>query len=88
MPLDNTGFEERFGPLDKMDRVIELLATEDRWCQGQSQSCQPSGCGWRKPGVSRCHPPTASDRFVGIFREWRSDAEVRVNFPSDRWVSR
>lgn len=34
MPLDDTGFRDRFDPLDKIDRVIELLATKERWCQG------------------------------------------------------
>jgi hypothetical protein len=34
MPLDDTGFRERFEPLDKIDQVIDLLATEERWCQG------------------------------------------------------
>ena len=34
MPLDDTGWEKRIVPLDKIDRVIDLLATEDRWCQG------------------------------------------------------
>ena len=34
MPLDDTGWQDRIGPLDKIDRVIDLLATEDRWCQG------------------------------------------------------
>jgi hypothetical protein len=35
MPLDYTGFRKRSEPLDKIDRVIDLLATEDRWCKGQ-----------------------------------------------------
>ena len=35
MPLNDTGFRDRCEPLDKIDRVIDLLATEDRWCQGQ-----------------------------------------------------
>jgi hypothetical protein len=34
MPLDDTGFRDRIGPLDKIERVIDLLATEDRWCKG------------------------------------------------------
>ena len=34
MPLDDTGFRDRYEPLDKIDRVIDLLATEERWCQG------------------------------------------------------
>jgi hypothetical protein len=34
MPLDDTGFRDRFDPLDKIDRVIDLLAAEERWCKG------------------------------------------------------
>jgi hypothetical protein len=34
MPLDDTGFRKHGEPLDKIDRVIDLLVTEDRWCQG------------------------------------------------------
>jgi hypothetical protein len=32
MPLDDAGFRERCELLDKIDRVIDLLATEGRWC--------------------------------------------------------
>jgi hypothetical protein len=34
MPLDDTGWEDRIGSLGKINRVIDLLATQDRWCQG------------------------------------------------------
>jgi hypothetical protein len=35
MPLDDVGFRDRIGPLDKIERVIDLLATEERWCKRQ-----------------------------------------------------
>jgi hypothetical protein len=34
MPLDDTGFRKHNEPYDKIERVIDLLATEDRWCKG------------------------------------------------------
>lgn len=33
MPLDDTGFGRRIEALEKMERVIDLLAREDRWCK-------------------------------------------------------
>ena len=44
MPLDDTGFRDRFEPLDKIDRVIDLLATEERWCQGQLVTADGRRC--------------------------------------------
>lgn len=35
MPLDDTGYRKHNEPYDKIERVIDLLATEDRWCKGQ-----------------------------------------------------
>ncbi len=35
MPLDDTGFRKHSEPYNKIERVIDLLATEDRWCKGQ-----------------------------------------------------
>lgn len=35
MPLDDTGFRKHSKPLDKIERVIDLLATQDRWCKGE-----------------------------------------------------
>ena len=35
MPLDDTGFRKHSEPYGKIERVIDLLATEDRWCKGQ-----------------------------------------------------
>jgi hypothetical protein len=35
MPLDDTGFRKRSELLDKIDLVIDMLATEDRWSKGQ-----------------------------------------------------
>jgi hypothetical protein len=31
MPLDSTGVDTSFDALEKMDRVIDLLAHEDHW---------------------------------------------------------
>lgn len=35
MPLDDTGFGRRMEALEKIDQVIDLLASEDRWCKHQ-----------------------------------------------------
>jgi hypothetical protein len=44
MPLDDTGFGRRIEALEKMDRVIDLLATEDRWCKQQLVSPDGRRC--------------------------------------------
>ena len=44
MPLDDTGFRDRYEPLDKIDRVIDLLATEERWCQGHLVTADGRRC--------------------------------------------
>ncbi len=44
MPLDDTGFGRRIEALDKIDRVIDLLATEDRWCKQQLVSPDGRRC--------------------------------------------
>ena len=44
MPLDDTGFGRRIEALEKMDRVIGLLATEDRWCKQQLVSPDGRRC--------------------------------------------
>jgi hypothetical protein len=33
MPLDDTGHDGRIQALDKMDKVIDLLSDERRWCK-------------------------------------------------------
>ena len=33
MPFDGTGYEGRIQALDKMDKVIDLLSDERRWCK-------------------------------------------------------
>jgi hypothetical protein len=38
MPFDGTRYEGRNSALDKMDRVIDLLSDERRWCQKQLRS--------------------------------------------------
>src|SRR5215469_10004211 len=44
MPFDGTGYEGRFEALDKMDKVIDLLAREDRWCKQQLRSYDGRRC--------------------------------------------
>jgi hypothetical protein len=38
MPFDSTLYEERNPALNKMDRVIDLLSEESRWCKRQLRS--------------------------------------------------
>lgn len=38
MPFDGTRYEGRNPPLDKMDKVIDLLSDERRWCKRQFRS--------------------------------------------------
>ena len=38
MPFDGTGYEGRNPALDKMDKVIDLLSDERRWCKRQLQT--------------------------------------------------
>ena len=33
MPFDGSGYERRIQALDKMDKVIDLLSDERRWCK-------------------------------------------------------
>lgn len=44
MPLDDTGFRVWCEPLDKIDRVIDLLATEERWCRGRLMTTDGRRC--------------------------------------------
>jgi hypothetical protein len=44
MPFDGIGYEGRIEVLDKMDRVIELLSREDRWCKQQLRSYDGRRC--------------------------------------------
>lgn len=37
MPFDGTGYVQSYA-LDKMDRVIDLLSTEERWCKGIAET--------------------------------------------------
>jgi hypothetical protein len=43
MPFDGTGFPPNIA-LEKIDRVIELLATEDHWCKGIVRSPDGRRC--------------------------------------------
>jgi hypothetical protein len=44
MPFDGTGHEARIEVLDKMDKVIDLLSREDRWCKQQLRSYDGRRC--------------------------------------------
>jgi len=44
MPFDGTGHESRIEALDKMDKVIDLLSREDRWCKQQLRSYDGRRC--------------------------------------------
>jgi len=44
MPFDGTVHEGRIDALDKMDKVIDLLAREDQWCKQQLRSYDGRRC--------------------------------------------
>ena len=44
MPFDGIGYDGRIEALDKMDKVIDLLAREDRWCKQQLRSYDGRRC--------------------------------------------
>ena len=44
MPFDGTGYEDRFEALEKIDKVINLLGDESRWCQKQLQTPDGRRC--------------------------------------------
>jgi hypothetical protein len=44
MPFDGTALEGRIDTLDKMDRVIDLLSSEDRWCKQQLRAYDGRRC--------------------------------------------
>ena len=44
MPFDGTGYEGRIEALDKVDKVIDLLGQEDRWCKQQLRSYDGRRC--------------------------------------------
>jgi hypothetical protein len=44
MPFDGTGYEGRIDAIDKMDKVIDLLSREDRWCKQQLRSYDGRRC--------------------------------------------
>lgn len=44
MPFDGTGYEGRIECLEKMDKVIDLLSQEDRWCKQQLRSYDGRRC--------------------------------------------
>ena len=44
MPFDGRGFGDSFEALDKIDKVINLLAREDRWCKQQLRTYDGRRC--------------------------------------------
>src|SRR5580704_854104 len=44
MPFDGIGYDGRIETLDKMEKVIDLLAREDRWCKQQLRSYDGRRC--------------------------------------------
>jgi len=44
MPFDGKEFGQRCVMIDKLDRVIDLLATEDRWCKRQLRTNDGRRC--------------------------------------------
>ena len=44
MPLDGSEYEVRNHVLDQIDRVIALLATEDKWCKRVLESADGRRC--------------------------------------------
>jgi hypothetical protein len=44
MPFDGFGLEGRIEALEKMDKVIDLLSREDRWCKQQLRSYDGRRC--------------------------------------------
>lgn len=44
MPFDGNGYESRIDALEKMDKVIDLLSYEDRWCKQQLRSYDGRRC--------------------------------------------
>lgn len=44
MPFDGIGYEGRIEALDKVDKVIDLLSREDRWCKQQLRSYDGRRC--------------------------------------------
>jgi hypothetical protein len=44
MPFDGLGYESRVDALERMDKVIDLLSHEDRWCKQQLRSYDGRRC--------------------------------------------
>jgi hypothetical protein len=44
MPFDGTLYESRIDALERMDKVIDLLSREDRWCKQQLRSYDGRRC--------------------------------------------
>jgi len=57
MPLDDDRHDEQSDALEKIDKVIALLAIEDKWCKffaetSDRRRCLWEPCGWRTPRAS------------------------------------
>jgi hypothetical protein len=46
MPLDDNRHDEQSDALEKIDKVIALLATEDKWCKFFAESSDRRRCLW------------------------------------------
>ena len=46
MPVDDDRYRERNSALEKVDKVIALIATEDRWCKFFALSSDGRRCLW------------------------------------------
>ena len=44
MPFDGNGYESRIDALERMDKVIDLLSREERWCKQQLRSYDGRRC--------------------------------------------
>ena len=44
MPFDGIGYEGRIDTLDKMDKVIDLIGDERRWCKKVAQTLDGRRC--------------------------------------------
>ena len=44
MPFDGIGYEGHIDALDRVDKVIDLLSREDRWCKQQLRSYDGRRC--------------------------------------------
>jgi hypothetical protein len=71
MPFDEDRHHERSDALEKVDKVIALLSTEDRWCKFFGESSDGRRClwgaMWAEDAVTVLEPPVlrAIERVTG-----------------------